>query len=55
MQILYKVTDLNGGYHGSFSEFKDAVEHAEEMANELDFDMFIEETKTEIVKYISPV
>lgn len=54
LDIKYDVTDLDGNHHGRFSQLKDAKEQAQEMANHLQKDMFIEETKKEIVESIMP-
>lgn len=51
MEILnteYKVIGTRE-YYGVFNELEDAIEHAEEIANEINDDLFIEKTTTEII------
>jgi hypothetical protein len=54
MMISYRVFDLDGGFHGTYEQLKDAEKQAQTMANILAKDIYIEETKIEIVKCITP-
>lgn len=54
LEIKYDVKDVDGNHHGRFSQLKDAKEQALEMAEYLQKDVYIEETKKEIVEWITP-
>ena len=54
MEIKFKITGGNGIFYGTFSKLEDAQEIAQEMADILQEDMFIEKIITEMVDCVIP-
>ncbi|MCL1696404.1 hypothetical protein [Lysinibacillus sp. BPa_S21] len=54
MTTTYKIYDENDNPYGSFNKYDDSVELAQEMADELNRDMFIYELKKELIKCVIP-
>jgi hypothetical protein len=52
--IIYRVEDEKGRHEGTFRELKHAQEHAQETANELKKDMFIQKITTELLECFIP-
>ncbi len=54
MTTNYKIYDENDNFYGSFNEHDNAVDLAQEMANELNKDMFIFKLDKELIKCVIP-
>ncbi|MGE7840625.1 hypothetical protein ACQKNX_07530 [Lysinibacillus sp. NPDC093712] len=54
MTTNYKIYDESDNYYGSFDEHSDAVDFAQEMADDLNIDMFIYEINKELLKCVIP-
>jgi hypothetical protein len=54
LKSIYKVSDIYGSPHGTFSESKEAQEQAQKVSNELQKDVYITKVKFEIVDCVTP-